>query len=273
MAYHYVISRKRVGIMEKYATNYQINGEMLSLVASIMEKVGVLSDSESLSQIKAMSKKGQKVLKIKDPFNQADYFAEAKLVDPKVKEMSPMLKKLFSWAKNSNSSTNPLLLAPVFTYMLSVLGPLKTGNEELALVYGKVILAQHRKIFGFLPYEKTLIQKKSEMKKAIVVSGEKGDCGPYIVFFLQALSSSLDQAKSALRSETGEMGPCEKKLISKMKKNVSYSSKELMKQLGLKSRVAVKRNYLEPAMKDNLIKMTIPTKPNSPLQRYIIKNK
>jgi hypothetical protein len=56
-----------------------------------------------------------------------------------------------------------------------------------------------------------------------------------------------------------------------MRPKVSYSSKEIMEKLGLKSRVATKRNYLEPAIKDGLIKMTLPSKINSPLQRYIKK--
>jgi hypothetical protein len=74
-----------------------------------------------------------------------------------------------------------------------------------------------------------------------------------------------------LRSITKEQTQLEKKLLSVMRPKVSYSSKEIMLKLGLKSRVATKRNYLEPAIKDGLIKMTLPSKINSPLQRYIKK--
>jgi len=259
--------------MVKYASNYQINGEMLSLSSSIMEKVGVLSDSEAIGQIKDGAKKGPKTAKIKDPFDPNAFLAAAKLVEPKIKDLSPLLRKLFLWAKKNNGSIHPLLLSSVFTYMLSVLGPLKTGNDKLALAFGKAILSKYRRIFAYLSYEGIIAEKKAEMKRAITISGDQGNCGPYIVFFLQALSLALDEAKSSLRSETGEIGPCEKRLLTRMKNGVSYSSKELMERLGLRSRVAVKRNYLEPAMKNNLIKMTLPTKPNSPLQRYILKTK
>lgn len=43
----------------------------------------------------------------------------------------------------------------------------------------------------------------------------------------------------------------------------------LMEKLGLKSKEGFRRNYLSPAMNMNLIRMTIPDKPNSRNQRYI----
>jgi hypothetical protein len=47
-----------------------------------------------------------------------------------------------------------------------------------------------------------------------------------------------------------------------------YSTKELMELLGLKHRPTFRDNYLLPALKLGLIKMTIPDKPNSSKQKY-----
>ena len=47
------------------------------------------------------------------------------------------------------------------------------------------------------------------------------------------------------------------------------SSSELMKLLGLRHKQTFRKNYLEPALSNGLIKMTNPDTPNSPTQKYI----
>ena len=47
-----------------------------------------------------------------------------------------------------------------------------------------------------------------------------------------------------------------------------YKAKELQEMLGLKATAGLKRNYIEPAMRQGLIAMTIPDKPTSRNQRY-----
>lgn len=256
--------------MGQYASNFAITNPILGGVATIMEKVGSLSDSQALSQIKERAMLKPCFLP-KDPFDPVGYLAEAKTREKTVKDISPLLKKLFLWAKKSQATMNPLLLSAVFTYMLTALGPLKKGNEELALSYGKAVLAPYRKIFGYLPYETRVLSNPKASLKALHLSSDSGDCGPYILFLFDQIAGALDDARRGLRSITKEQTELEKKLLSIMRPKVSYSSKEIMLKLGLKSRVATKRNYLEPAIKDGLIKMTLPSKINSPLQRYIKK--
>lgn len=59
------------------------------------------------------------------------------------------------------------------------------------------------------------------------------------------------------------------KLLEIMEYDVPYASSDLMEKLGLKAREGFRRNYLHPAIEMNLIRMTIPDKPNSRNQRYI----
>ena len=42
-----------------------------------------------------------------------------------------------------------------------------------------------------------------------------------------------------------------------------------MEKLELKSREGFRRNYLHPAVKLNLVRLTVPDKPNSRNQRYV----
>lgn len=51
--------------------------------------------------------------------------------------------------------------------------------------------------------------------------------------------------------------------------SVTSTSNALMEKLGLKSKEGFRRNYLRPAVDMNLIRMTIPDKPNSRNQRYV----
>ena len=46
------------------------------------------------------------------------------------------------------------------------------------------------------------------------------------------------------------------------------SAKELMAKLGLKSRKSFRDNYLNPAIENGLIKLSIPDKPTSKNQTY-----
>lgn len=54
-----------------------------------------------------------------------------------------------------------------------------------------------------------------------------------------------------------------------MNLDVPYTSNALMKKLGLKAKEGFRRNYLQPAIEMNLVRMTIPDKPNSRNQRYV----
>lgn len=51
------------------------------------------------------------------------------------------------------------------------------------------------------------------------------------------------------------------------------SRAELMQALGIKDRVSFSRNYIEPALKYNLLEMTQPDSPKSPTQKYRLTDK
>ena len=72
-----------------------------------------------------------------------------------------------------------------------------------------------------------------------------------------------------MNEENGRLTEAIKKLLDIMEYDVPYTSKMLMEKLGLHSKEGFRRNYLCPAIKMNLIKMTIPDKPNSRNQRYV----
>lgn len=58
-------------------------------------------------------------------------------------------------------------------------------------------------------------------------------------------------------------------LLEIRKYDTPYTRNALMQKLELKSKESFCKNYLHPALKLNLVKRTMPDKPNSKNQRYV----
>ena len=50
--------------------------------------------------------------------------------------------------------------------------------------------------------------------------------------------------------------------------NLEMDRQEIQSELGLMDKKHFRLNYLKPALEQGFIEMTIPNKPNSPLQKY-----
>jgi hypothetical protein len=59
-----------------------------------------------------------------------------------------------------------------------------------------------------------------------------------------------------------------KALLKVMNPRRETSTEDLMKALDRSHRPTFRQNYLHPALGADYVEMTIPSKPNSPLQRY-----
>ena len=86
---------------------------------------------------------------------------------------------------------------------------------------------------------------------------------------LSQIDKILDDISVQISEENEHLSETVKKLLEVMEYDVAYPSKTLMDKLALKSREGFRRNYLHPAIELNLIRMTIPDKPNSRNQRYV----
>ena len=60
-----------------------------------------------------------------------------------------------------------------------------------------------------------------------------------------------------------------KKLLEIRGYDIPLSANEIMARLGIKSKETLRENYINPALENGLIRMTIPDKPNSKNQKYI----
>ena len=86
---------------------------------------------------------------------------------------------------------------------------------------------------------------------------------------LSQIDKILDDITVQINDENEQLSEGIKRLLDIMEYDIPYTGKTLMDKLGLKSKEGFRRNYLRPAVDMNLIRMTIPDKPNSRNQRYI----
>ena len=61
------------------------------------------------------------------------------------------------------------------------------------------------------------------------------------------------------------------RMLDAMEYDVPYSAKQIMEKLHLRSKETFRKNYMNPALKDGIVKMTIPDRPRSKNQRYFKK--
>ena len=86
---------------------------------------------------------------------------------------------------------------------------------------------------------------------------------------LSQIDKILDDVSVQISEDNEQLSEYIKKLLAVMEYDIPYSGKTLMEKLGLKSKEGFRRNYLRPATDLDLIRMTIPDKPNSRNQRYV----
>ena len=86
---------------------------------------------------------------------------------------------------------------------------------------------------------------------------------------LEQIDRVLEKIIGQFRLNTEMLSSYVLKMLDVMEFDIPYSANEIMSKLGLKSKETFRKNYMNPALKQGLVKMTIPDKPNSKNQRYI----
>ena len=87
---------------------------------------------------------------------------------------------------------------------------------------------------------------------------------------LRQIDTILDEIIIQIRRSDDKKSEYVKKLLDVMEFEVPYSTVTLMQLLGIKSRETFRKNYLDPVLKLEIVVQTIPDKPNSKNQRYMM---
>lgn len=190
---------------------------------------------------------------------------------PPAKFVPGQMEELFSWMKQSHGVVHPLILSSVFHYEFVFIHPFTDGNGRMARLWHTAILTKWQPIFEFIPIESQIEKFQSGYYDAIAKCHTNGSSTVFIEFMLEQINAVLDEVSLTVTAPDSYMSEYVSRLLSVMEYDTPYTSNEILSLLGLKSKEALRKNYLTPAIRDNLIAMTEPDKPSSRNQRYIKK--
>ena len=167
----------------------------------------------------------------------------------------------------AESKLNIFIKSSIFHYEFEFIHPFSDGNGRLGRFWQTALLSSIYPIFKWLPIENIIKSHQEDYYESISESTKTGTINPFILYMLNIIKETLNELTINISKEEQFISPQVSSLL-KIISTTPQSAKELMDKLNLKSLVGFRRNYLAPALKIGLIKMTIPDKPTSKNQRY-----
>lgn len=188
---------------------------------------------------------------------------------PPARLVPQLMEELFQWMKEEQNNVHPLILSSVFHYEFVFIHPFSDGNGRMARLWHTAILFRWKTVFEYIPIESQIEKFQDEYYNAIAKCHIDGSSTIFIEFMLSQIDKILDHICVQISEDNEQLSEYVRRLLKVMEYDIPYTGKTLMEKLGLKSRESFRRHYLRPAIDRNLIRMTIPDKPNSRNQRYV----
>lgn len=189
-------------------------------------------------------------------------------VCPPPEKVETLMNALFMWMKKNKDELHPLILSAIFHYEFVFIHPFKDGNGRTARLWHNIILYNWNKLFAYLPLESQIKKYQDAYYKAIYESNKSGESTIFIEFMLKMIDEVLDDALNTSSKPLNENNININKLLNVLEKNEPVTSTEIMERLGIKSKETLRSNYLDPAIEEGLVALTIPDKPTSKNQMY-----
>ena len=187
---------------------------------------------------------------------------------PPARFVNAQMDDLFKWMAENRKKVHPLILSAVFHYEFVFIHPFSDGNGRMARLWHTALLYQWKPIFEFIPIESQIEKFQDGYYKAIADCHIDGKSNKFIEFMLTQIDLVLDEILNSVSEAQSEYV---KKLLDKMDYDVPYTANEILNLLKLKSKETLRKNYINPALENGLIEMTVPDKPKSKNQRYVKK--
>ena len=188
---------------------------------------------------------------------------------PQAGRVNELMIDLLNWLKVSDA--HPLIISSVFHYEFEFIHPFSDGNGRLGRLWQTLTLSEWQAIFKYLPVESMVYANQRDYYSAINQSTIDGDSAPFIEFMLDRILAACKSTSSGgsiptSAQVTPHVTPQVEQLLCVMQNDTSR--KNLQNALGLKDRKSFRQRYLLPAIKQGLVEMTLPNKPQSSLQKY-----
>jgi Fic family protein len=178
-----------------------------------------------------------------------------------------LMEQLFDYLNNYDE--NIIIKSCVFYYEFEFIHPFSDGNGRIGRFFQTALLAKWESIFAYLPIESIIKEQQSAYYKAIADSNTAGNSSIFIEFMLAAILETIKRFTTEVHKKENLINNQVEKLLTIMEDDIPYTAKRLLELLNLKSRASFKKVYLDPAIENGLVRMTLPDTPNSRNQRYI----
>ena len=189
-------------------------------------------------------------------------------VAPPADMVPQLMNDLFYWL-STDQDVPMLIKSCVFHYEMVFIHPFSDGNGRTVRLWQNVLLTQWNPIFEYIPIESMIQKHQNEYYDSIALCHKNGNSNVFIEFMLTMIDETLEEALNNIKKESKNISDQVNKLLEIMEYDIPLSANEIMARLGIKSKETLRASYLNPALENGLIKMTIPDKPNSKNQKYI----
>lgn len=189
-------------------------------------------------------------------------------VCPPEEMVNPLMNDLFEWLNTNKDIIHPLILSSIFHYEFVFIHPFSDGNGRMIRLWQNSILYQWKDIFEYLPIESKIHKYQDEYYKSIATCHKNGNSNAFIEFILKMIDETLDEAISTSALPITNESININKLLDIMELGKPMTANEIMEKLGIKSKETLRSQYLDPAIKQGLVNLTIPDKPTSKNQMY-----
>lgn len=179
-----------------------------------------------------------------------------------------LMEELFDFMKREKNNINPLILSSIFHYEFVFIHPFTDGNGRMARLWQTVILYNYKEVFEYLPIENQIKKYQEEYYDSIAHCHINGNSNEFIEFMLKMFDEVLDEIISSTSQALTQNNAYLIKLLDVMDSNTPMTANQIMRKLNIKSKETFRANYLDPAINEGLVKMTIPDKPTSKNQMY-----
>ena len=182
--------------------------------------------------------------------------------------VNSLMNDLFEWLNENKDTIHPLILSSIFHYEFVFIHPFTNGNGRTVRLWQNSILYKWKDIFEYLPIESKIHKYQDEYYNSIALCHKNANSNVFIEFMLKMIDETLDEAISTshlpITNETININ----KLLDAMESSKPMTATEIMEKLGIKSKETLRGQYLDHAIKQGLVSLTIPDKPTSKNQMY-----
>jgi Fic family protein len=217
-----------------------------------------------------------------------------------------LMADLLDWAKKSD--VHPVLKSAILHYEIETIHPFADGNGRMGRLWQTLLLAKWNAIFAWIPMESVLYKNRPQYYKAIENSRKSNDSGAFIEFTLSAILDIIthqgkrkDERQDKRQVEHQDKRQVEHQDGHQVEHQVEHqdrhqvehqvdlnnneiavlnalngtilSRKEIFAAIGMSGNSRSWNRNIKPLLTKGFIKMTVPDKPNSKLQKYRLTKK